>query len=144
MRMALLDRSLYYKGLLLLAGRDRIIDPRERELMLRFGKILDFEKRFCEAAIDNLLNNRHLTAEPVVFSNPAIAECFLRDALRLAFGDEELHPKELTWLKAIVHANGLTDKWLDAEVQGYREQKAQPVQPSPFSIENYLRESGHG
>jgi hypothetical protein len=143
MRMDLLDRSLYYKGLLLLSGRDRIIDPRERELMLRFGKILDFEKRFCEAAMDDLLNNKYLKADPVIFSDREIAECFLHDALRLAFVDEELHPKELAWLKAIASANGFTGQWLDAEVNGLREKKGQPDPSSPFSIEAYLLESRH-
>lgn len=138
MRISLLDRSNYYKGLLILIGRDRIIDPRERELMLQFGKVLDFEKRFCEAAIDDLLDNAYLTDEPVVFSKLEIAECFFRDAVRLAFVDEEFHPKEQTWLRTVAQANGLTDEWLDIEVKRFLGRKGSLDHATTLNIEQYL------
>ncbi len=111
------EKSNYYKGLLILIGKDRIIDSRERALMLEIGKILDFERRFCEAAIDDLLRNAHIADDPVTFSDRGIAESFLRDAVRLALVDEELHPHELAWLKAVTRVNGLTDAWLDEEIR---------------------------
>lgn len=129
MKVSLAERSNYYKGLLILVGRDRIIDPRERELMLQIGKILDFDKRFCDAALNDLLTNAYIKSEPVDFSQPVIAECFLHDAIRLALADEELHPRELDWLRKVAHANGLSDEWLDdavhrASKQGRLDQSA--------------------
>ena len=41
MKASLMDRGNYYRGLLVLIGRDRIIDSREHELMLQLGKILE-------------------------------------------------------------------------------------------------------
>jgi hypothetical protein len=117
MKLSLLDRSNYYRGLLVLTRRDQVIHPRERQLMLEFGRILDFDKRFCEAAIDDLLRNPHIKNEPVTFSNPKTAECFLRDGIRLALVDKNISPKELGWLRSVARANGRTDSWLDAEVQ---------------------------
>ncbi len=111
------EKSNYYKGLLILIGKDRIIDSRERELMLEIGKILDFERRFCEAAIDDLLRNTHIADDPVTFTGREIAESFVRDAVGLALVDEELHPHELAWLKAVARANGLTDAWLEEEIR---------------------------
>ncbi len=116
MKAPLLERSKYYKGLLVLMGRDRIIDPRERELMILIGGILDFDSRFCEAAIDDLLRNKYITDQPVIFSDREMLRCFLHDAVRLALVDGEIHPQELSWLRAIVRANGLTDEYLEAEI----------------------------
>ncbi len=117
MKVSQLDRSIYFKGLLILIGRDRVIDPRERELILRAGRILDFETRFCAAAIDDLLRNQHITHDPVIFSGRQIAECFLRDSIRLSLIDNKVHPHELAWLKAVALANDLSEKWLEEEMR---------------------------
>ena len=138
MRVSLVDRSNYYKGLLVLIGRDRIIDKRERELMLQLGAILNFEKRFCEAAIADLLDNKYITNEPIIFDEREIAECFLRDAIRLALVDKEIHSDELAWLRAIARANKFTDKWLDNESQRLQENKYSPDQPTYLDIRQYL------
>ena len=138
MGLSQLDRSNYYKGLLVLAGKDRIIDPRERELMLQFGGVLDFDKRFCEAAIDDLLDNAYITDEPVIFSNRETAECFLRDGIRLALVDEQLHPQELLWLKGVAQANGLKNEWLDDEVQRLQQKKGSFDLPICLEIQQYL------
>jgi hypothetical protein len=116
-----LDRSNYYRGLLVLTRRDHVVDPREREAMLRLGMMLDFDRRFCESAINDLLRNPHITNEPVTFSNRETAICFLRDGIRLALVDSEIDPKELAWLKAVAQANGLTEAWLDLELQHARQ-----------------------
>jgi hypothetical protein len=138
MSLPLLDRSNYYKGLLVLARKDRTIDPRERELMIRVGRMLDFDKRFCEAAIDDLLRNPHITDEPIVFPTQEIAECFLRDGLRLAIVDEEIHPEELAWLKTVARVNGLTTEWLDAEAKRLGEKEASPDLSCPLAIQQHL------
>jgi hypothetical protein len=117
MRLSALDRSKYYRGLLVLVRRDRVVHRRERDLMLRIGKLLDFDQRFCAAALDDLLRNRQITDEPVVFSRREVAECFLTDAAALASCDDDIHPHELACLRSIARANGLTKEWLDARLQ---------------------------
>ncbi len=137
MKLDQLDRSNYYKGLLVLCGRDRVIAPRERELMLQFGKLLDFDRRFCEAAIDDLLDNKYITDEPVTFSSREIADCFLHDAIRLALVDKQIQSQEMAWLKAVARANGITDEWLGTEVQRRRaDVAADPL--TSLAIQKYL------
>jgi hypothetical protein len=138
MNLPLLDRSNYYRGLLVLLRRDRIIDDRERELMLQVGKILDFDKRFCEAAIDDLLSNVHLTREPVIFPDPLLSKCFFRDALRLALIDDRLHPTELRWLRTVAYANNQSEQWLDAIIQEFEEKKGALDHSAPFEIQRFL------
>jgi len=123
MSMSQVDKSKYYRGLLVLTRKDNIIDPRERELMVRLGSVLDFDKRFCEAALDDALRNEHLDEEPVIFDNQATAECFLRDAIRLALVDDSLDPGELAWLQSVAGANSVKTRWLEEEIRSYRDRR---------------------
>ena len=138
MKASLIDRSNYYKGLLILIGRDRIIDEREHALMLQLGEMMDFDQRFCEAAIKDLLENKHLVDEPILFDEPKIAECFLRDALRLASIDQEIHSREMSWLDAIARTNNLPDGWLENEHKQLRESKHTRTQPDRFEIQQFI------
>jgi hypothetical protein len=137
-KLSLVEKSEYFKALLVLSGRDRIIDSRERELMLHIGKVLDFERRFCEAALDDLMVNAHITREPVVFGDPVIADCFFRDALRLALVDGELSPLELRWLRRMAHANGRSDKWLDVLIQDIQARRETLDPAAPLEIQQHL------
>ncbi len=137
--IALMDKSNYYKGLLILVGKDRIVHQEERLLMLKLGEILDFDKRFCQAAIDNLLHNKYLIDEPIIFSNGNIAMSFLLDAIRLAFIDGEIHPHELDWLNAIAQANSVEKEWLDSEVLRFKETKGSLKPPALFHIQQHLQ-----
>jgi hypothetical protein len=119
MRLSPLDRSRYYRGLLVLVRKDRLVDRRERSLMLQIGRLLDFDPSFCAAALDDLLRNRAITDEPVVFSRREIAECFLADAAALACCDGEVHPHEMACLRSVARANGITTAWLHAQVQSH-------------------------
>ena len=138
MKASLIDRGKYYRGMLVLIGQDRIVDPREHKLMLQFGKMLDFDKRFCEAAIADLLDNKYINDEPIHFDESAIAECFLRDALRLAFIDKEIHSQELSWLKTIARTNKLTDAWMDEEHTRLHKDRITDTSPESFEIHQYL------
>ena len=138
MKASLIDRSKYFRGLLVLIGRDRIIDPRERALMMQIGKILDFDRRFCETAVANLLENKYISDEPILFDEQLIAECFLKDALKLAIIDGEIHSKELSWMKAVARANNLSGTWFDKELQNIREIQPAEVQPELFEIHRFI------
>lgn len=117
MRMSLMDRSMYYKGLMLLIRKDREINDEEKKIMMAIGKNLSFEEKFCENAIKEILTNRHVIDVPPCFSNAAIAKCFIKDGLRISFVDNETHEAELAWLKAVADENGLDDGWYKASVE---------------------------
>ena len=127
------DRGKYYRGLLVLVRRDRVIHRRERDMMLRIGRLLDFDERFCVDTLDDLLTNRLITDKPIVFSRREVAECFLKDAVAVAGCDDHVHPHEVAWLRSIARANGLPGGWLDAGTpespgnSGWQEQPSFPV-----------------
>jgi hypothetical protein len=124
----LITKSNYYKGLLIVSRRDRVIDTRERTLLIRIGEMLDFDRRFCETTIDELLSNPHISRSPIVFSDETVTECFFRDALRLARVDGYIHPLELRWLQETAYANGRSDQWLDRIIGDFPEDSGAPLE----------------
>jgi hypothetical protein len=111
MRMSLMDRSLYYKGLMLLIRKDREIHDEEKRIMMAIGETLGFDAKFCENAIKEILTNKPQ------FSKPAIARCFIKDGLKVCLVDNEAHETELAWLKAVAEENGLDYTWYKTSVE---------------------------
>ncbi|MBZ0180218.1 MAG: TerB family tellurite resistance protein [Melioribacteraceae bacterium] len=114
--LEVLDRSNYFRGLLVLAREDKKISSKEIALMEEVGRRLGFEKRFCREAIDNILVNEHINPDPPKFSSKDLAEIFLRDAIRLSLLDLEIDPYELDWLKKVAAKNNLPKGWFDSEL----------------------------
>ena len=112
MQLTMLDRSTYFKGLLLLIKKDNIITEGENELMIKIGHALGFEKLFIRTSIKDLMENEFLTDDIPVFSNKYIAESFILDGLKVAFSDNEFSAEELVHLTAIANQNGIDREWL--------------------------------
>jgi hypothetical protein len=107
MKISVIEKSLYFKGLLLLIRKDREIQEEEKQLMMRIGPIMGFEKKFCENAIDEIIHNKNIDDSPPLFSNSTIAEYFIHDAIIISLADKEIHETEIAWLTDIARANGI-------------------------------------
>ncbi len=133
MKLPLVAKSNYYKGLFVISRRDGVVNPLERELLIKIGEMLDFDRRFCEATINDLLSNPHISRSPIVFQDDMATNCFFHDAVRLANVDGCIHPLELRWLQEAAHANGRSDQWLNRIIQEF------PSDPSaPLEIQKYI------
>lgn len=110
-RISLIDRSLYYKGLMLLVRKDRAVHDNEKKMMMNIGKMLGFETKFCADRIEEIIDNKHIIDLPPLFSETNIALCFIRDGLRLSASDGQLHKDEITWLESVAESNGLSHLW---------------------------------
>ena len=117
--MKILDKSNYFKGLLLLAGKDNIIDNKEEELLKQVGQTLGFEQKFYEDAIRYILENEFISKEPPKFSEKIIAECFILDGIKLALVDKNLSPDEIEWLKDVATINDIDKGWLNSELRSF-------------------------
>ena len=84
MKIPLIDRSNYFRGLLLLIRKDRKVENPEIQLMKQIGKTLGFEPAFCENAITSILENKYILDETPIFSTKEIATLFIKDGLYLA------------------------------------------------------------
>ena len=111
MEFTLLDRSNYLRGLLILIGKDRKISEEEKNMFRLLSKELGFSRDFCETAMEELLENEYIIEDPPKFSNIEIAKLFIKDGIKLAFADKELHLYELSWLKSVAEANSLHHAW---------------------------------
>ncbi len=107
MEISLIDRSLYFKGLLLLIRKDREIHEKEKILMLRIGAIMGFEKKFCRNAIREIMDNKNISDLPPHFSSPEMARCFIHDGIIISLADKEIHDAEISWLKEVAQINGI-------------------------------------
>jgi len=111
-----LDKSNYFRALLILIGKDNIISENERKTILKIGKKLGFEKKFCEEAVNDFLYNHFVDLSPPKFSNTTITELFIKDAINIAFSDNELYVGELEWIKAIAQTNDIDMTWLNKQI----------------------------
>jgi hypothetical protein len=137
MKLPLKEISNYFKGLLILSRRDRVINAEERNLLLQIGELIGFDRRFCQATIDELLVNAHISRKPVIFSDERLRESFFRDALRVAYSDGTFHPVELSWLLRTARANGWTDRRFERTIMEFRN-GAIPGKSAPFEIQKHL------
>ena len=114
-----LDRSYYFKGMLLLVRKDEKISVEEKELLMKVGKILRFNQQFCEQTINDLLQNEHITELPLQFSTKEWAEIFLKDGIKIAYSDHQLHVEEFNWLRQIARTNKISDQWLSDQISSF-------------------------
>ena len=138
MKLTPMDRSNYFKGLLLLIGKDNTISPSERELLLAVGKTLNFEPKFCEDTIDNLLENQHIVDEPALFSDPRIARMFIKDGFRMALVDHNLSIEEIEWLHQVAIKNKISSHWFSKELADYLE-NSQHNPPENLEIQDAIK-----
>ncbi len=111
MRISLVDRSLYYKGLMLLIRKDHEIRQEERDMMMRIGEMLGFDPNFCKSTIDEIINNKYVNDSAPLFSDPSVTRCFLKDGLKLSAADGQIHETEIQWLESVAKANCLENVW---------------------------------
>jgi hypothetical protein len=102
---------------MLLMRKDGEIAANEKRIMMRIGEILGFDKKFSENTIRDLLDNKHIIDAPPQFSDPDIAESFIKDGLKLGYSDEMIDKKELAWLQAVAEINGIDDRWFGTVVE---------------------------
>lgn len=113
------DKGNYFRGLLILIGKDNIIEIEERQKILEIAKRLGFDRKFCNDAVTDYLENKYISPQPPKFSSTILAKGFLTDAINLSFVDNELHTEELIWLKNVAKKNNIDENWLDKELRNY-------------------------
>lgn len=132
------DKSNYFKGMLILIGKDKKISEIEKLNLQKLAKILDFNKEFCDNAISELLDNEYIIETPPLFSEQEIAKSFIIDGIKTAFADNELHIFELNWLKSVAEKNSLDQEWC---LKQFNASRAKINENDSFEIEKFLKPS---
>ena len=117
-----LDRSNYFKALLILIGMDKRLSIEEKKKFRQIGVLLGFDKKFTEEAMNNLFDNEHIIYAPPKFSNSIIAANCVKVGIHLASTDKNLCQTELNWLRSIARKNILSKEWFNSELNNCRKQ----------------------
>lgn len=117
MSLTTIEKSKYFRGLLILIRKDHKVTSKEKELMMNVGTRLGFEKKFCETAINEILENEFIVDDAPEFSDLSVAESFILDGITLAISDKDLNPEELLFLKATLEKNNLTENWFSDKLK---------------------------
>ena len=115
MNITVQDAGNYFRGLLILIGKDGKITEREHALLRHIGRVLGFEKEFCDNAINDILQNAHIADTLPVFSSSEIAKKFVTDGLTIATENNVLHVLEEEWLRSTADLHGIGDDWFRKE-----------------------------
>lgn len=67
-----------------------------------------------------LLENKYISEEPIVFSDKKIAESFIMEGLNLAHSDNSIDIAEIYWLRSDAIKNNLSEKWFEDKRVNYK------------------------
>jgi len=134
MNISTQEGSEYFRGLLLLISKDRVITESEVTLMKRVGKALGFDQEFTEEAIGSILDNSYITADPPRFSSADLSKRFVRDGLAIARSDNGIHRVEAEWLQTVASHNGLAMDWFADEKDAAR--RSEKDLGAPLEVDN--------
>ena len=131
------DRSNFFKGLLILVGKEKNITQNECSMLKKIAKSLGFNYEFADKAIKNFLGNKYVTYEPPVFSDYNFAEIFIRDGMKIALSDKILNVDQIEWLSKTALKNNLSKQWVFIELESMLENFNSKTE-THFEIQKYV------
>jgi hypothetical protein len=132
-----LDRSNYFKGLLVLVGYEKNITENKKEMLKKVADILGFNHHFVDKAIEDFFENEFIIEEPPLFSNFYFAETFIKDGIKISLSDKILKLDQIEWLSAIASKNNLSRQWFFIELENFLENYGSGFNKN-FEIQKYL------
>lgn len=115
------DKSNFLRGLLVLIALDKVVTNSEKKYVTEIGLSLGFEKDFCDDSIKNILANKYIVNTPPKFLDNKITECFIRQGIKISFGNTKPHSPELQWLFRTAKTNSFSKEWFVNELNNYIE-----------------------
>ncbi len=109
--MTYLDRSNYFRGLLLLVRKSCKVGLEETSMMMGIGKRLGFAYDFCQGALKDVLINEYISDKPPIFSNKGVANDFIKESIELAQIDNYIDMNELEWIGSVIRENEMEEEW---------------------------------
>jgi hypothetical protein len=137
MQLNQLDKSNYFRAMLLLSGKDKKISNEERTFIDMLGQKLGFEESFRRQAINSFFENDYIKNEPPQFSTPEIAKSFIRDGIKLIKTDPKLHQQEIDWLVKVAFVNGIDETFIYDELAKSENLRLTETEKQ-LEIDNYL------
>jgi DNA-binding Lrp family transcriptional regulator len=108
MNLPIIDRSKYLKGIFILAKINGRLNQREKTAIKIISERLGFSNDFFEETIRNLLRNKHIQKEIVIFSSKKVALSFIEEAFNFISSFSNPNSESERWLEEIAQSNGIT------------------------------------
>lgn len=132
-----IDKSNYLRGLLLLSGKNKTITSKEKDFLLKVGEVAGFDSKFIEGAIKEFFINEYIVTEPPIFSKTEYAKTFLKDAIKLAFVDNNFDRPEFEWIQSVANKNKISKEWIYDEITMYAKSNSFKSN-EPLEIEKFF------
>lgn len=124
MEISILDKSNYLKGLLIVAKKDNQLAEQEKKIIRHCAAKLGFARDFYENTLKDLLENKYISEEPIIFSDKKISESFVTEGLNLAYSDNSINGVEIDWLRSVAIINNLGEKWFEEKIKNLKNSPA--------------------
>jgi len=121
MNIPIIDRSNYLKGLFITAKLDKELTAKEKDILKKISDKLGFASDFFDETVRNLLTNKYIFEEPIIFSDQKIANSFLRDAVKLACVNDLITEAEINFLNDTAAANNINKEFVEKELKSYKD-----------------------
>ncbi len=119
MKFNLIDKSNYFRGLLVLIKKNKTVTESASRKVKRIATVLDFNQEYVDISLKNLLENMNIVEEPPMFSDFLIAESFIKDGIHLALSDGILNLLQIQWLANTAQKNNLSKQWFFVELEEF-------------------------
>lgn len=132
------DKSEYLRGMFILIRIDNKITLYEKNALITISKILDFNRKFCTDALDELLENTFIIESPPKFSTQIIGETFINDSIKLAFSDQEFHLNERGWIRNTAKNNNIGKDYFENKINEYENNESVQLTNYVFDVEKLI------
>jgi hypothetical protein len=113
------------------------LSSKKLDMIEELGGILGFNKKFIDNSLYGCVENKFVSKEPPKFSHVVFAEAFLRDTLKIALADNDLHLEDLQWLWKVASLNSLSKQWFYWELEDYLDHP-EKVSKSSYEVLKYI------
>ncbi|MGD8779671.1 MAG: hypothetical protein PVH88_11995 [Ignavibacteria bacterium] len=113
MEMNQIDKSNFFRGLLLLVSKDNKITNSEKESILSIGKSLGYSDDYCRSSVNEILINKYISNKPPKFTDKNTAKKFIDTGIQIAISDYNLHIEEINWIFETAKSNQIDRVWVE-------------------------------
>ncbi len=96
-----------------------------------------FEQGFCNSTIGQLLENKFIIEG--YFLQKKLQKTFIKDGIKLAFADKDLHLYEMNWLKTVADKNDIDASWGFSEFEKFKQSDQKSQVFFEFEIEKMFK-----
>lgn len=107
-----IDKSNFFRGLLLLVGKDNKVSQLEKDFILRIGKKIGYSSDYVIQAVNEILFNKYVSKKPPKFTDISTAEKFIDLSIQVAISDHNIHIDEINWIIDTATANNIDRSWV--------------------------------